>query len=350
MGESLPPAAKRIFKKLGLPNILSDGHLSAIGMSSWWGSEHVQISDHLRNPEGAGWHLDRQLLETSLRSELLQSELPSRKVACYWPYSLKSSEKVDDAWQLNFNWKTDKKEKDPETPELTINAKLVIDATGRHCTFARQQGATRQQEDRLVSVWLTFQTQVQNKLAHICPVDSGWWYCAPIPRLPQQSDSDANSNQQARILSFQTDADLLPKAFTDKQALWQAALAIPQFSEVLNLVDEGTITHHGKVAANSSLLSNNTVSTSNGNWFAIGDAAMSFDPLSSQGMFNAMATAMQLSDLIMEKGIQSEDSLRSIATEYEQQRERIWRYYQYHKQLYYRQERRWRDSEFWGRR
>lgn len=50
------------------------------------------------------------------------------------------------------------------------------------------------------------------------------------------------------------------------------------------------------VATNSSKLEQG----SGEGWFAIGDAAFSFDPLCSQGIFNAMATAMQLADLLIE--------------------------------------------------
>lgn len=335
VGESLPATAKRIFQKLQLPALPGPGQLPAMGMASWWGSDKVQYSDQLRNPDGVGWHVDRQRLETYLRAQLKQ-----RNVQCLWPYQLGASQNHNSGWRLSLNSRADV----PAQP-IILDARLVIDASGRHCTFARQQDVTRQQDDKLVSVWMTFQTQVQNQLAFICSVENGWWYCAPIPRAPDTDESEVQGSS-TRILSFQTDADLLPKTFMDEDLLWQQACNLPQFAEVLEAAEKSSVKHYGKVAANSSILCD----AQNNHWFAIGDAAMSFDPLSSQGMFNAMASGMQLADLIREKGIDSAASLDGIASEYQQQLQRIWHYYQHHKKLYYRQERRWQKSEFWRRR
>jgi len=100
------------------------------------------------------------------------------------------------------------------------------------------------------------------------------------------------------------------------------------------------IKFHGTTAANSSKLTE----VSGEHWAAIGDAALSFDPLSSQGMFNAMASAMQLSSLIKDHGFNSVTS-----TSYQAQTEQIWSHYLNHRNLFYRAETRW-DTPFWTRR
>lgn len=343
VGECLPPAAQRIFNKLQLVQCPGSEHFTATGIASAWGTEQVQINDNLRNPDGFGWHVDRQKLEQRLRQEA-----QSRGVHCYWPYTLAASQASEHGWQLQFASDAKVNSKIGQ-PSLSLKATVVIDATGRHSAFARQQGVKRQQADRLVSVWMTFQSAQQNKLAHICPTDSGWWYCAPIPRLPVSNAGLPDSIDAlcgAKVLAFQTDADLLPKNYSQKNVCWQAANQLPQLAETLKLADISTLNHHGMVAANSSYLSAFTFN----NWFAIGDAAMSFDPLSSQGMFNAMASAMQLSDLINQNGVASDTALVTIAKTYNEQLQRIWRYYQQHKKHYYAQERRWHNSEFWRRR
>ena len=336
VGECLPPASKRIFGKLNLDKFPGEGHLAAMGMESWWGSKQAQISDNLRNPDGLGWHLDRQLLEQDLREET-----QSRGVNCYWPYVLDTSEPDESGWLLSFASKSEKASR-----SLKLKAKIVIDATGRHCTFARQRGAKRLQADRLVSVWMTFCSNDNNHLASICPDKDGWWYCAPIPGLPNSSDQHRGNTSAARVLSYQTDADLLPKNFTNREALWCAAKSLPEFATRLSLADESSVMHHGMVAANSSLIEGADFKR----WFAIGDGAMSFDPLSSQGMFNAMASAMQLSDLLLVNDIESESALSTISQEYRLQLHRIWDYYLKHRNYFYSQEFRWPESEFWYRR
>jgi len=106
-------------------------------------------------------------------------------------------------------------------------------------------------------------------------------------------------------------------------------------------VDQSTIKLHGTVAANSTLLEQ----VSGSRWAAIGDAAISFDPLSSQGMFNAMASAMQLKELIGEFGFSDE-----LIKKHLQQTHQIWNHYLDHKHIFYQAEKRWENTEFWKRR
>ena len=58
---------------------------------------------------------------------------------------------------------------------------------------------------------------------------------------------------------------------------------------------ENTIEFQGTVAANSTKLEQ----VAGCQWAALVDAALSFDPLSSQGMFNAMANVLQLKELMI---------------------------------------------------
>lgn len=360
VGESLPPAAKRILSKLGLVDILNQGHVISHGMASYWGSEQVQMFDNLRNPDGMGWHVDRQILEQALREAAKE-----RGVNCCWPCELKSSELLssedkNEQWRLSLIAGASSVESGEESVELqdrTLKANIVIDATGRHCTFTRQQGIRRQQQDKLVSVWMTYCTSDKKQMSSIHPTPDGWWYCAPIPQLPRSSEIRIADGYAGipRVMSYQTDSDLLDKALTrstanstaqSTEAMLNSAKAVPSLVAELASIDVATISHHGLVAANSSKL----VNAQGNNWFAVGDAAMSFDPLSSQGMFNAMASAMQLCDLILEMGIDSEAAISDIANEFNLQLEQIWQHYEGHKRYYYAQEKRWIDQPFWQRR
>ena len=109
------------------------------------------------------------------------------------------------------------------------------------------------------------------------------------------------------------------------------------------------ITYNGSVAANSTRLEQ----VAGQQWVALGDAAISFDPLSSQGMFNAMASALQLQKLLVTSGIISNPDVvqhKQFQETYTQQIDAIWKQYLYHKKLFYKAETRWASHPFWERR
>lgn len=314
IGECLPPAARRIFHRLRLFSaFIKQPHILSQGMQSYWGSEHVQVVDHMRNPDGLGWHLNRQVFEVFLRASALQSG-----AKCIWPAKLISAEYEGNHWRLGTN------------TSGSITAKFVIDAGGRQAPFARQQGIQRESVDELVACWATVPDDSPTRMGVISATDIGWWYSAPLPN-------------NTRVISLQTDSDLIEaEVRKDKSAFIQQALNCPPMAEFLagtiHSGKTGDVIYHGVTAANSTRLTQVTGQR----WAALGDAAISFDPLSSQGIFHAMASAMQLADLILAQ--------KDVLSEYKKQIEQIWLQYLIHKNTFYRQETRWKHSPFWQRR
>ena len=314
IGECLPPAARRIFHRLGLlAEFNEQPHILSQGMQSYWGSEQVQVVDHIRNPDGFGWHLNRQAFELFLRESARQ-----RGAECIWPTKFTSSHYEKDYWRL--------------TTDISgcIQAKFVIDAGGRQSPFARQQSIQRENVDKLIACWATIPDETQNRMGVIAATNIGWWYSAPLPN-------------NIRVIALQTDSDLVDtKVKKDLATLIQQALSCPAMAKLFAGLNHSTETsgavHHGVTAANSTRLTQ----VAGQHWAALGDAAISFDPLSSQGMFNAMASAMQLADLIRTQ--------KEVQDEYKRQIEQIWQHYLMHKSAFYRQETRWRNSPFWRRR
>lgn len=326
VGECLPPAARRILHSLSLlPEFEASNHITSLGMRSYWGSEQLQYVDNLANPDGFGWHLDREAFERQLRRAAQVSG-----VVLVAPMQLESSaplvDESEQGWQLTLASSQER---------MVLTADVVIDATGRHCTFARQRGMTRKQFDKLVSCWMVVDRAPEKMMGLIAPSHNGWWYAAPM--------ATSKHGQCKQVLSFQTDADLLPKGVgSNAHAFIAEVPELGEFKRIVDGVSDKEFQWHGKVAANSSVLT----AVAGKGWFALGDSALSFDPLSSQGMFNTMATAMQLSDLLIEKGLFNSQA----GQEYTQQIQKILHYYQQHKALYYRQEQRWHTQDFWARR
>ncbi|CAH9049854.1 Kynurenine 3-monooxygenase [Pseudoalteromonas holothuriae] len=314
VGECLPPAARRILKQLHIEHLIDNGpHLISQGMVSYWGSTQPTIVDNLRNPDGLGWHLDRRHFESQLRAQAKQTG-----VHCIYPVQLVTSNYINQQWQIEYQQYQKKH---------TLYADIVIDASGRHCVFARQQGVVRKQLDKLMSIWLTAQFNISKSMALIASSDKGWWYSAP---LPSQMPQSVNAIGLPRVVSWQLNAQQLQKNdYKNTDAFLQKAHQTNGFRTLIEQIIPGSEVLHGVVAANTSKLEQ----VADKQWFAIGDAAMSFDPLSSQGMFNAMASAIQLTDLIKNNGLLHNDT----PSQFQLQMDAIWQQYLNHRNLYYAQ-------------
>jgi flavin-dependent dehydrogenase len=77
-----------------------------------------------------------------------------------------------------------------------------------------------------------------------------------------------------------------------------------------------------------------------------GDASMSFDPLSSQGIFNALYSGMKAGQAL-QHGTRGDFSFLSS---YQQRLRKIYSIYLSNRNAYYSLERRWPNSRFWQRR
>ncbi|MFT6282129.1 MAG: flavin-dependent dehydrogenase [Salibacteraceae bacterium] len=329
IGECLAPAARRILKELGLDkeHNASNEHLINIGTKSYWGSGQLQVVDHLNNPDGNGWYLNRKSFESNLRKSA-----QSRGVECIWPAQFQSSEFVNSKWDTTAKLDV----KAPDSITYKINSKFVIDASGRQSHFARKQGVERIHLDKLVSCWATMPNYNENRMSIISPIKDGWWYSSPLPgnRL---------------LLALQTDSDLIERGMNKDVSLFKEQIRLnPEMHKFIE-GHESELELHGIVSANSSRLT----TVSGNQWVALGDAALSFDPLSSQGMFNAMASAMQLSKVMLHSNVvQNIDEFKTeqFHNMYGEQINSIWERYLTHKKTYYSQELRWENSEFWKRR
>jgi len=321
IGESLAPASQRILKQLdlleGLENQPGTLYQKNAGMQSYWGSNQVHLVDDLRNPDGFVKNLDRQAFETYLRKTA-----EARGVHCLWGSKLHNSSYENARWQVQL------RADDASLSDSTISASFVIDASGRQSHFARSLGIKRQAEDKLVACWVTLPNSRTNTMSTISASENGWWYSAVVPG-------------GKRVVAFHTDADLVAKNELKTSASFlELAKENPAILSLLS-EHENAIAFKGTVAANSTKLEQ----VAGQQWVALGDAALSFDPLSSQGMYNAMASAMQLQALVVQYGFT--ETLQKIHTE---QTEHIWHHYLKHKSIFYQAETRWKESAFWERR
>ncbi len=319
IGESLPPAARRIFGDMGLWESFHIQKPSpCYGNRSVWGSSRLIETDFLRDPDGHGWHIDRAQFDMWLRAIAVD-----RGAMFIAPGHLNSIN-----WD-GQNWHT---EVGADDGTIELIARVVIDAGGRASPVARSLGARRKMADKLVCSWVSGRAHPIHRGAgftYVEAVEDGWWYSAPLP-------------DDRRVFAFHTDSDLpTARAVADSKKLLQRAATTDELGAMLS--ESGFIAEHsGFAAAHSAILQ----PFAGPAWFAAGDAAFSFDPLSSQGLLNALFTGLAVAEAVDRHLSGAKD----VRPEYLQTLNQIYSAYQHHLNYWYGAEERWSDKPFWQRR
>jgi flavin-dependent dehydrogenase len=323
VGESLPPAASGVLRTLGLEHVTGPQapHLACTGTSSLWGNDAPGYNDFMLDTMGQGYHLDREFFDIQLLSEALKA---GAELCQDW--HLVGAQELYDGAALDF--RTGKGQRH------TVHADFVVDASGQASAFARRIGVARNTLDEVLFLCafadipsgesMTGRTMVE-------AVPDGWWYAARLP------------NDKA-ILTFCTDRQAARQHSYKDPKQWLGALGQtrwlrhqlpPAFTAMAPLL-------HLR-AAPSTLLSAVTGSS----WLAVGDAASSFDPVSSAGITKALIAATKAGPAIaswlaqgQRKGLHAyaEHVLRDFS-DYARVRAEL-----------YGTERRFRDQPFWQRR
>src|SRR5262245_37746741 len=277
VGESLPPAALPLLHELRVQErFVAAGHLASYGNQSAWGSDQLQSTDFIRDPNGIGWHLNRPVFDSMLRDVALESgaDVAERTRV------IDSERDPDGYWRLSLN--------EGARPQR-ISARWVIDCTGRRSWFARREGVRRESCDRLIAFVSVFaRADVPgsepdlDSLTLIESVKDGWWYTSLVPR-------------GRRVVVFFTDADTSPaKQASEIQGF------INLLSETVHIRERlGSL--HYKICGSPSGFAADTGRLERvvgDRWLAAGDACASFDPLSSQGILNALYSGLKAADAL----------------------------------------------------
>nr|WP_217907196.1 tryptophan 7-halogenase [Massilia sp. BJB1822] len=327
IGESLPAAAGRLLRDMGLEAaFLAQGHLPCQHTRSTWGSAAALEQDAMRNLDGHGWHLERDRFDAWLLEVAQQRGAAvltdSRLVGAQW------EEGAEPHWRLELM---------RQGRALAVEARAVIDASGRNSSFSRHAGSQRHAGDKLVCGWLLGRdgAAASNRgcsvgaSSELHAETEGWWYTSALPG-------------GRRLLAFYTDADLAAAQAARVPALLLArAASVPAIAALLQM-QATAADEYGFCAANSAALS----SASGQAWLAVGDAALAFDPLSSQGLFNALYTGLAGAEALHRHLYGDSTAL----LDYQDEIGRIQRAYAAHRDIWYGMERRWPGSPFWQRR
>ncbi len=263
IGESLPQDGAQLLQRLDLPFPQTNGpHTEISGTHSIWGNEDF-YQDAFNTPGGGGWRLDRPKFDQELRWAAADAG------ATFINSFVNTVSKHGNLFQIET----------ATHPPLSCHQ--LIDATGRRAKPARQLGATQHADSPLIATWAITQPQQNNNCSRtLIESDAdGWWYAAVLP----------NGEQLAIFHSTPAIAAKLTKT----PSLWRSKLGASKISKQL-------MTHHFEKSklyradARGLYLD----MPAGPGWFACGDAALSFNPLASQGIYNAIATAATAATLI----------------------------------------------------
>lgn len=327
IGESLPAAARPLLRDLGLwPAFEAQRHQPAWSSVSVWGGRQPVHRDALEDPNGHGWHLDRARFDGLLRDAavargarwLCPAELGAVRHEPGHEYPWQCALQVDGA-------------------RRDVRCRFIVDASGRSARLARHAGTPLERADRLVCLhaWLP-QGRGLTALPGATLIEAGaqgWWYSADL--------ADGHS-----VLAFHTDADL-PAARACRTVGDLAGWARKTRLIGLRCRDESAWASCARQALNVAPSQSQWAARAAGqDWLAIGDAALAFDPLASQGLLNSLYTGLQGAACALRHLGGDDGALPGWASHLAGIR------HAYTRNLarYYALERRWKDEPFWRRR
>lgn len=319
VGESIPPDTRPLLQRLGvLADFLADGHQPCLGSASAWGSAKLGHNDFVTNPYGTGWHLDRARFERSLLARVR-----SAGVRVWDDWTVRTVVRSDGLIRFGLS---------SASESLTLRAGFVVDATGSTAAVARQLGARHRWHDRLVLATAFFQAPPSVppfRLTLLEAAESGWWYLAGLP-------------DNWLVVAFASDPELFRDTGAARWPAWVQGLADTR--------------HIAGRLAGTRLLSRDLVTLSASSrrldpvagpgWLAVGDAACSYDPLSAQGIHQALHTGLAAADALcagrVGPGLVCADYAAGVAADFEE-------YLANHRYLYAAEER-FAELPFWRRR
>ena len=257
-GQSAPPGTDRLVRaELGERAFNPDAHQRVLGNRSDWGDGTLVDTDFMFNPFGCGWHLDRDAFDADLVGAaraagvtVIAGTIVDARRELEWTLTLVT----------------------PGGHATTVRASFVCDASGRRAVVARQHGAQVIREDRLVACITSSIAGDGEPRSTVEAVVDGWWYTAPTP-------------DGTRITTYFTDPGLHRRGSTIERAWFERArrstthveaLTTPMHADTTVVVVDASPTQRTRVVGTG--------------WLAAGDAAATFDPLSSQGILTALLT------------------------------------------------------------
>lgn len=258
-GELLPQGAEAILRRLGLGEVIARS-VAVSEVASRWGQARLQAHEGLPGLGLHGWGVDRRMLSRIMleRARACGVGILAARVG--------SAARQDGLWHVGLRGTENADGIDGATGASEHCARYLVDATGRAAAIARRQGATLLQDTDLVALtWFADGEVPARMLCEAAP--DGWWY--QVPCAGGSTLGFVTSAARAREIGDAPEQVL-------KTAGAGLGLIEPRMGGQL-------VTR--RLDCRSALLDR----LCGPGWLAVGDAAAAFDPISSQGLFNALS-------------------------------------------------------------
>ena len=311
-GETLHADARHALIALGAwQSFMSLRPVPAPRLLSAWGEARPRERPAELERGGHGWHIDRVSFDAMLARA---AERAGALVYC--GVTAVAVTRAGTRWRVSLRGSKARTE---------VDARWLVDASGRSSFVARHAGARRASFDRLVGVVGRYDAPLDDGRLLVESVEDGWWYSTPVPG-------------GKTVAVYLSDSDTL--AGRDLRMQYQDRLgAAPQTSARLGHLQGPEL----RVVAAAT----QSISPAAGeSWIAAGDAAFTLDPLSGSGIRRALdgglaagiaiAAALHGDNTAVDRvrrGLEAEVG-RELAA----------------RRDHYAQEQRWPASPFWARR
>lgn len=315
IGETIPPVANRLLRDLGLWRAFNkQRHRRSEGTVSAWTDDQARVNDFFLGPQGAGWNLDRNRFDAML----LEESDRAGSVVCRNARLVSCQRTNARRWALEFD-RNDRRHK--------VRARYLVDATGRLGTASLSALGEKVVLDRLIGAAEFFAVADGSRYTLVEAVDDGWFYSARLP-------------QGRTVVVYFTDADIYSRRRKDDSGYWSAQLGKARHTR--DRLGSAAVSGEPLIVSSATV---RRVEFSGRGWIAVGDAAQSFDPLSSLGIYKALDSARRASEFVV-SALKRNRGDGSYAT----WSEGVFDHYLQRRTEYYRSQRRWPGSAFWERR
>jgi flavin-dependent dehydrogenase len=315
VGETLPSIAMAILRDLGLADSFSrQGHAPAEGIVSIWSGSTPYVKDFFLLAQGPAWTLNRALFDAILLDEAEKAGAQICRDG-----SVLSCQRVGNlGWDLRIR----RAEK-----SAWVFARYMVDASGRIGANALSFLSRRVFTDQLIGAVRFYACEKRSRYMLIEAVDDGWFYSAGLP--------------DGRLVSaYFTDSDIYSHGSKTKGDYWKNQLQKAIHTE--ERLRRATQLGGNRIVTAAT---SRKMQVAGPGWIAVGDAAMSLDPLSSLGIYKALDSGIRASDWVAAALRQHASS-----TTYADWSNHVFERYLMRRDQIYREQRRWAGSQFWKRR
>lgn len=320
-GNLLPMAAVRVLDQCNLwERFQAQDHRLTAGNQLAWGNRRIHKATAKPNPHDQAYLVDRAQVE-----ELWVDYALENGAEIWMEATFNTCKQNPDGWEI---------EAEAQSQQRKIKARFMIDASGTKRAVQSYLGIPFQLED-IQECWISLLEPVEKDSRYpisgmVESVENGWWYASPTP------------NGQLQLMFFtQPSISAIPPAELPRK--WEAEK--DRTSHLKNLLIQFPFKQIGKTEV-VQVENGRTAQIAGEHWCAIGDAAIAFDPLSSQGLLSALYAGIRIKEPVA----QWLRGNRQPMAQYTENQMAIYQsYLANHTQLYL-EEKRWPQSPFWKQR